>query len=152
MTMTSIREEMTTSTTSRLCPSRPHNNKPFGQGEGGALGQEEGGGVATVEAILQGRVGDATEDEKIRTTATEKEKERVRARVTRRTAVAGGGAGAKTTTTEAAVEAMATGSATTMTTATMVTATTMSRSNVCEASTEEKERPSNPSRMHATIK
>ena len=60
--------------------------------------------------------------------------------------------------TVAAVEATAvaggvdTGSATTVTTATMVTAMTMSRSNDCDASTEEKERPSNPSRMHATIK
>jgi hypothetical protein len=45
-----------------------------------------------------------------------------------------------------------TGSATTVPTATMVTATTMTRLNVCDASTEEKERPSNPSRMHATIK
>jgi hypothetical protein len=111
-----------------------------------------------VDTILQGWVGDATEDEKIRTTATEKVKEWVRARATRRMAVAGGGAGAKTTTTEAAVEAMAvagrvdTGSATIVTTATMVTATTMTRLNVCDASTEEKERPSNPSRMHATIK
>ena len=103
MTTTMIREEMTTSTTSRLCPPRPHNNKPFGQGEGGPFGRGEGGGAATVDAILQGRVGDATKEEKIRTTATEKEKEWVRARATRRTAVAGGGAGAKTTTTEAAV-------------------------------------------------
>jgi hypothetical protein len=45
-----------------------------------------------------------------------------------------------------------TGSATTVMTATMVTATTMTRLNVCDASVEEKERPSNPSRMHATIK
>jgi hypothetical protein len=73
-------------------------------------------------------------------------------------AVVGGGAGAKTITTEAAVEATAiaggvdTGSATTVTTATMVTATTMTQLNVCDASTEEKERPSNPLRMHAKIK
>ena len=52
MTTTSIREEMTTSTTSRLCPPRPHNNKPFGQGEGGPFGRGEGGGAATVDAIL----------------------------------------------------------------------------------------------------
>ena len=61
-----------------------------------------------MDAILQGRVGDATKEEKIRMTAMEKEKEKekewVRARATRGTAVAGGGAGAKTTTTEAAVE------------------------------------------------
>jgi hypothetical protein len=31
-------------------------------------------------------------------------------------------------------------------------ATAMTRLNICDASTEEKERPSNPSRMHATIK
>ena len=64
----------------------------------------------------------------------------------------------RTTTTEAAVEATAvtsrvgTGASTTATTvtmATMVTATTMTRLNVCDVSTEEKERPSN--RMHATI-
>ena len=158
ITTTTIRDEMKSSTTSRLCPPHPHNNKPFGQGEGGPFGQGEGGGAATVDAILQGRVGDATEEEKIRTTTTENEKEWVRARATRRTAVAGGVAGAKTTTTEAAVEATAvaggvdTGSATTVTTATMVTATTMTRLNVCDASREEKERTSNPSRMHATIK
>ena len=82
----------------------------------------------------------------------------MRARATRRTAVAGGGMGSKTTTTEAVVEVTAvagrvdTGAATTVTTATMVTATAMTRLNVCDASTEEKERPSNPSRMHATIK
>ena len=78
----------------------------------------------------------------------------------RRTAVANGSAGAKTktTTTEAAVEATAiaggvdTLAATTVTTATIVTATTMTRLNVCDASTEEKERLSNLSRMHATIK
>ncbi len=86
--------------------------------------------------------------------ATEKEKERT----TWRTAIARGGAGAKTTTTEAAVEATAvaggvnTGAATTVTTATMVTATTMIRLSVCNASTEEKERPFNLSWMHATIK
>ena len=156
MTTTTIREDMTTLTTSRLCPPHPHNNKPFGRGEGE--------GAVTVHAILQGWVGDATKEEKIRTTVMEKEKEKekekewVRARATRRTAVAGGGAGAKTTTTEVAVEATAvaggvdTGSATIVTTATMVTATTMTRLNVCDASTEEKEHPSNPSRMHATIK
>ena len=70
----------------------------------------------------------------------------------------GEGDAADTTTTEAVVEATAvasredTGAATTVTTATMVTATAMTRLNVCDASTEEKERPSNPSRMHATIK
>jgi hypothetical protein len=80
--------------------------------------------VATVDANLRGRVGDAANEEKIRTTATEKEKERVRA--TRRTAVAGGGMGSKTMTTEAVVEATAvagrvdTGAATTVTTVTMV--------------------------------
>ena len=60
--------------------------------------------MATVDANLQGRVGNAANEEKIWTTAMEKEKERVRARATRRTAVAGGGAGAKTTTTEVAVD------------------------------------------------
>ena len=78
----------------------------------------------------------------------------------RRTAVAGGSAGAqtKTTMTEAAVEATAiagrvdTLATTTVTTGTIVTATTMTRLNVCDASTEEKEHPSNLSRMHATIK
>ena len=78
----------------------------------------------------------------------------------RRTAIASGSAGAKTkmTMTEAAVEATAiaggvdTLAAMTKTTATIVTATTMTRLNVCDASTEEKERPSNLSRMHATIK
>jgi hypothetical protein len=45
-----------------------------------------------------------------------------------------------------------TGAATTVTTATMMTAMVMTRLNVFDASTEEKERPSNPSRMHATIK
>ena len=81
--------------------------------------------------------------------------EKERARVTRRTAISHGGAGVKTTTTEAAVEATVvasrvdTGASTTATTATMVTATTMTGLNVCDVSTEEKERPSN--RMHATI-
>ncbi len=78
----------------------------------------------------------------------------------RRTAVAGGSAGAKTKTTmtEAAVEVMAiaggvdTLAATTVMTATIVTTTTTTRLNVCDASTEEKEHPSNLSRMHATIK
>jgi hypothetical protein len=78
----------------------------------------------------------------------------------RRTAVTGGSAGAKTKTTmtEAAVEATAiagkvdTLAVTTVTTATIVTAKTMTRLNVCDASTEEEERPSNLSRMHATIK
>ena len=78
----------------------------------------------------------------------------------RRTAIVGGSAGAKTktTTTEAAVEATAIASgvdtlaATTVKMATIVTATTMTQLNVCDASTEEKERPSNLSRMHATIK
>ena len=107
--------------------------------------------MATVDANLRGRVVDAANEEKIRTTAMEKEKERARA--TRRTAVAGGRMGSKTTTTEAVVEATAvagrvdTGAATTVTT-TMA----MTRLNVCDASTEEKERPWNPSRMHATIK
>jgi hypothetical protein len=86
------------------------------------------------------------------------EKERARARAMRRAAVAGGGAGAKIMTTEVAVEATAvaggvdTVAATTATTATMMTATTMTRLNVCDALTEEKDLPSNPSRMHATIK
>ncbi len=114
--------------------------------------------MATVDANLRGQVGDAANEEKIRTTATEKERARARARATQRTAVAGGGMGSKTMTTEAVVEATAvagrvdTGAATTVTTATMVTATAMTQLNVCDASTEEKERPSNPSRMHATIK
>jgi hypothetical protein len=42
--------------------------------------------------------------------------------------------------------------ATTATTATMMTATTMTRLNICDALTEENDLPSNPSRMHATIK
>ena len=75
-------------------------------------------------------------------------------------AVTGGSAGAKTKTTtmEAAVEATAiaggvdTLAAMTATTATIVTAMTMTQLNVCDVSTEEKERPSNRSRMHATIK
>jgi hypothetical protein len=105
-----------------------------------------------VDANIRGRDGDAADKEKIRTTVTEKEG----ARATRRTAVSHGGAGVKPTTTEAAVEAKAvasrvdTGASTTATTATMVTATTMTGLNVCDVSTEEKERPSN--RMHATIK
>ena len=77
-----------------------------------------------------------------------------------RTAVTGGSAGAKmkTTTTEAMVEATAiaggvdTLAATTATMATIVTAMTMTRLNVCDVSTEEKERPLNLSWMHATIK
>ncbi len=77
-----------------------------------------------------------------------------------RTAVAGGSAGAKTktTTTEAAVEATAiagrvdTLAATTATMVTIVTAMTMTQLNVCDASMEEKERPLNLLRMHATIK
>jgi hypothetical protein len=52
MTMTTIQEEMTTSMTSQLCPLHPHNNKPFGQGEGGPFGQGEGEGAATVDVIL----------------------------------------------------------------------------------------------------
>jgi hypothetical protein len=61
----------------------------------------------------------------------------------------------KTTTTEAAVKATAVASrvdtgaamtATTATTATMVTATAMTGLNVCDVSTEEKERPSNHAR------
>ena len=80
---------------------------------------------------------------------------------TRRTAVARGGTGAKTTTTEAEVEATAVAgrvdtraamTVTTTTTVRLVTATMMTRLNVCDASTEEKERRSNPSWMHATIK
>ncbi len=65
---------------------------------------------------------------------------------------------AKTTATEAAVEAMPvaggvdTGAVTTAMTASMVKAAMMTRLNVCDASTEEKERPSILSRMHATIK
>ncbi len=68
--------------------------------------------------------------------------------------------GSKTTTAEAVVEATTiagrvdTGAAITVMTmmmAMMVTATTMSQLNVCDASMEEKERSSNPSRMHATI-
>jgi len=111
-----------------------------------------------VDANLRGRVGDAANEEKIQTTATEKEKEKERARVTQRTAVTGSGMGSKTTMTEAVVEAMVvagrvdTGAATTMTTVTMVTATAMTQLNVCDASTEEKEHPSNPLRMHTTIK
>jgi len=144
----------------RLCPPHPHNNEPFGQGERWLFGRGEGGGVATVDANLQGQVGDAANEENIRTAAMEKEKEQVNARATRRTAVAGGGAGAKTkmTTTEAAEEGTAvaggvdTRAATTMTTATMVAATTMTRLNVCDASTEEKKHPSNLLLMHATIK
>jgi len=105
-----------------------------------------------VDANIRGRDGDAADKEKIRTTATEKEG----ARATRRTAVSHGGARVKTTTMEAAVEATAvtsrvdTVALTTTTMATMVTATTMTGLNVCDVSTEEKERPSN--RMHATIK
>ncbi len=79
----------------------------------------------------------------------------------RQTAVACGGTGVKTTTREVAVEATAvtggvdTGAATTDMTATMVTmvvATMMTQLKVCDASAEEKERPSNPSGMHETIK
>jgi len=84
-----------------------------------------------------------------------------KARAMRQTAVACGGTGVKTMTTEVAVEATAvtggvdTRATTTEMTATMVTmvvATTMTQLNVCDASAEEKERPSNPSGMHATIK
>jgi hypothetical protein len=156
MTTTTIQEEMTTSTMSDSVRPAHINYKPFGQGEGGPFGRGEGGGPATVDTNLQGRVGDAADEEKIWTTAMENEK--VRVRVTRRTAVAGGGAGAKTTMAEVAVEATAvaggvdTGAPTTMAMVTMVTAMTMTRLNVCDASTEEKERPSNPLRMHATIK
>jgi hypothetical protein len=64
-------EVMTTSTTSD--PSTPHNNKPFGRGEGGPFRQGERGGEATVDANIRGRDGDAANKEKIRTTATEKE-------------------------------------------------------------------------------
>ena len=115
--------------------------------EKGFLSDEKkgGGGVATVNANLRGRDGDTANEEKIRTTLAEKEKERA----TRRTAIARGGAGAKAKTTEVVVEATAiaggvdAGVATTATTATMVTATTMTRLHVCDASMEEKERPSN---------
>ena len=110
-----------------------------------------------MDTNIRGRDGDAADKAKIRTTGTEKEG----ARATRRTAVSDGGAGVKTTmTTEAAVEAMAVSSRvdtrasmtvmTATTTATMVTATMMTGLNVCDVSTEEKDRPSN--RMHATIK
>ncbi len=105
-----------------------------------------------MDANIRGRDGDAADKEKIWTTATEKEG----ARATRWTAVSHGGAGVKTTTTEAAVEATAiasrvdTGASTTVTTVTMVMVTTMTGLNVCDVSTEEKERPSN--RMHPSIK
>ena len=99
-----------------------------------------------MDANLRGRVVDAANEEKIRTTATEKEKEKERVRATRRTAVPGGGMGSKTTTTEAVVEAAAVAGRVD------TGATAMTRLNVCDALTEEKERPSNPSRMHATIK
>ena len=91
-------------------------------------------------------------------TGMEKEAERVWARATRQLAIASGSTGAKTTMTEAVVEVTAvaggvdTGAMTTVMTATMVTATAMTQLNVCDATTEEKERPSNPSRMHTTIK
>jgi hypothetical protein len=100
MTTTTIREEMTTLTTSDSV--RPaHTTINLSDKEKGGLSDEEtGGGVATVDVNLRGRVGDAANEEKIRTTATEKEKERARARATRRTAVAGGGMGSKTMTTE----------------------------------------------------
>jgi hypothetical protein len=149
-TTTTIREEMTTLTTSDSV--RPAHITIY------LLLDEERGGVATVDTNLQGWIGDAADEEKIWTTVMEKEKERVRARVMRRTAVAGGGAGATTTTTEVAVEVTAvaggvdTGAPTTVTTVTMATATTMTRLNICDASTEEKERLSNLSWMHATIK
>ena len=45
-----------------------------------------------------------------------------------------------------------TGSMTTVTKVTMVMTMTMTLLNVCDALTEEKEHPSNPSRMHATTK
>jgi hypothetical protein len=149
---------MTTSTTSDSVHPAHTTINLSDKEKGGLLDEETGGGVATVDANLRGRVGDAANEEKIRTTTTEKERARARARAIRWTAVAGGGMGSKTMTTEAVVEATAvagrvdTGAATTVTTATMVTATAMTRLNVCDASTEEKERPSNPSRMHATIK
>jgi hypothetical protein len=60
--------------------------------------------------------------------------------------------------TEAAVKATAvaggvdTVSAMTALTAMIVMATMMTRLKVCDASTEKKERPLNPSRIHATIK
>ena len=113
-----------------------------------------GGGAATVDVNLRGRDSVTADEEKIRTTVTEKEKERA----TQWMAVVRGGAGVKTTTTKAAVEVTAvtggvdTGAVTTAMTATMVTATTMTRLNVCDASMEEKECLSNPSRMHTTIK
>ncbi len=113
-----------------------------------------------MDANLQGRDGDATDKEKIRTTVTgtEKERARARARATRRAAFAGGGMGAETMMTEVAVEATAiaggvdTVAATTATMATMMTATTMTRLNVCDELVEEKVLPPNPLRIHATIK
>jgi len=107
-----------------------------------------------VDANLQWRDGDATDKEKIRTTVTGTEKERARARVraTRLAAVAGSGGGAKTMMTEVAVEATAITGGVDTVAATMMMATTMTRLNVCDALTEEKDLPSNPSRMHATIK
>ena len=157
MTMTTIQEEMTTSMTSGSV--RPaHITINLSNKEKGGLSDEEKGGSGYCGHESSMQVGDAVDEEKIWTTAMKKEKERVRARAMRRMAVTIGGAGAKTTTTEVAVEATAiaggvdTGAPTTVTTATMVTAMTMTRLNVWDALTEEKERPSNPPRMHATIK
>ncbi len=75
ITMTTIQEEMTTSTTSdSVCPT--HITIHLSDKEKGSLSDEEkGGGAATVDAILHGRVGDTANKEKIRTTATEKEKD-----------------------------------------------------------------------------
>ena len=108
MTMTTTREKMTTSTTSDSAHPA-HITITFWTRRRVAFRTRRSGGVATVDANLQGWVSDATNEENIRTTATEKEKERVRATMTGKTAVPGSGTRAKTktTTTEAAVEATA---------------------------------------------
>ena len=91
-------------------------------------------------------------------TGTEKERARAKGRATRRAAIVGGGAGAKTMPTDVAVEATAiaggvdTVAATTARTVTIMTTTRMTRLNVCDALTEEKDLLSNPSWMYATIK
>jgi hypothetical protein len=150
ITTTMIREEMTTSTTSDSVRPTHININLSDKEKGGLLDKEKGGERLLWMQIFMG--------EKIWTAMTEKEKKRVRARVTRRTAVAGGGVGVKTTTTEVAVEATAvtggvdTGATTTVTTTTMVTAMPINQLSVCDASTEEKECPSNLSWMHTTIK
>jgi hypothetical protein len=145
----------------RLCP--PHTTINLLEKEKGVLLDEEtgGGGYCGRESSRAGqwcrqRGEDPDNRDGEREGAGEGDVADCRRR--RRTAVASGGMGSKTTTTEAVVEALAvagradTGAATTVTTATMVTATAMTRLNVCDVSTEEKERPSNLSRMHATIK